>query len=61
MRERRAIQAGRTVGAAEFAAWLSADVSSEFIGPVARSRLVQGALSAYWRVVRALLSASARS
>jgi GT2 family glycosyltransferase len=60
-RERRAIQAGRTVGAAEFAAWLSADVSSEFIGPVARSRLVQGALSAYWRVVRALLSASARS
>jgi GT2 family glycosyltransferase len=55
LRERRAVQATRAVGAAEFASWLSADLDSPFIPAVARSRPVRLLLRGYWRVVRLLL------
>ena len=45
----------RTVSAAEFAAWLTADLDSPFIPAIARSAPVRLALRAYWRVVRLLL------
>ena len=59
-RERREIQAARTVSAAEFAAWLTADLSSPYLGRVASSRGVNLALRAYWRVVLGLLGARAQ-
>lgn len=55
LRERRAIQAQRTVGAAEFASWLTADLDSELISPLARSRPARLLLRSYWRLVRLLL------
>jgi GT2 family glycosyltransferase len=55
LRERRLIQRSRTVGAAEFASWLSADLDSPFIDGAARSLPVRLALRGYWRLVRALL------
>lgn len=55
LRERRRIQRERTVGAAEFASWLTPDLDSPFIAAAARSGPVRLALRAYWRVVRALL------
>ncbi len=57
LRERRAIQRGRTVGAAEFASWLTPDLGSPFIADIARSGPARLALRAYWRAVRALLGA----
>ena len=45
-RERREIQAARTVSAAEFAAWLTADLSSPYLGRVASSRGLNLALRA---------------
>jgi len=55
LRERRQVQATRTVSAAEFASWLSADLDSPFIAGAARSLPVRLALRSYWRVVRVLL------
>ncbi|MEX0973148.1 MAG: glycosyltransferase [Solirubrobacterales bacterium] len=55
LRERRQVQATRTVGAAEFASWLTADLDSPFIPAVARSAPVRLALRAYWRAARFLL------
>jgi N-acetylglucosaminyl-diphospho-decaprenol L-rhamnosyltransferase len=55
LRERRALQASRTVSAARFAAWLTPDLDSPFIPAVARSAPIRLALRAYWRVLRALL------
>ncbi len=57
LRERRRIQRQRTVGAAEFASWLTPDLDSPFIARAARSGPVRLALRAYWRAVRALLGA----
>ena len=57
LRERRQVQATRTVSAAEFAAWLTPDLDSPFIPAVARSAPVRLALRAYWRAVRLLLRA----
>ena len=57
LRERRAIQAQRTVGAGEFAAALTAELSSPYLGAAGRSGLLRGALAAYWRVVLRLLGA----
>jgi GT2 family glycosyltransferase len=54
-RERRRIQRGRTLSASHFAESMVATLDSEYIGPVARSPLVAGALRTYWRAVRALL------
>ncbi|HWO15886.1 MAG TPA: glycosyltransferase family 2 protein [Solirubrobacterales bacterium] len=55
LRERRQVQATRTVSAAEFASWLTADLDSPFIGAAARSAPVRFGLRAYWRTVRFLL------
>ena len=55
LRERRQVQATRTVSAAEFAAWLTPDLDSPFIPGIARSRPVRFALRAYWRLVRSVV------
>lgn len=55
LRERRAIQRERTVGAAEFASWLTPDLDSDLISPLARSRPARLLLRGYWRFVRLLL------
>ena len=55
-RERRAIQATRAIGAAAFAAGLTAELSSEYLGDVARNPWVGRLLGLYWGAVRALLA-----
>lgn len=55
LRERRQVQATRTVSATEFASWLTPDLDSPFIPAIARSLPVRLALRTYWRVVRFLL------
>jgi GT2 family glycosyltransferase len=55
VRERRAVQATRTVSAAQFASWLTPDLGSPFLGRAGRSALLRGALRAYWRLVLAAL------
>jgi GT2 family glycosyltransferase len=57
LRERRQVQATRSVSAAEFAAWLTPDLDSPFIPSVARSVPIRVALRAYWRLVRLALRA----
>lgn len=57
MRERRSIQAARTIDAARFAAGLTDQLSSAYLGDLARSRWVRRALALYWRTVRLLLRA----
>jgi GT2 family glycosyltransferase len=61
LRERRRIQATRTVSAARFARSLTADLDSPFIGGFARSAPVRLALRAYWRAVRLLLRTASNS
>ena len=53
--QRRAIQATRRVGAGAFAAGLTADLSSPYLGAAGRSTALRRALDAYWRAVLALL------
>jgi hypothetical protein len=54
-RERRAVQATRRVSAGEFAAWLSPDLDSPFLGRAGRSPVLRMCLRAYWSgVLRAL-------
>jgi GT2 family glycosyltransferase len=55
LRERRAIQATRTVDAAAFARALTADLDSAYLGGAGRSPLLRRGLRAYWSVVLALL------
>jgi GT2 family glycosyltransferase len=55
--ERREIQRRRTVGAAEFASWLTPDLDSELISPLVRTWPARLALRGYWRLVRLLLRA----
>ncbi len=55
LRERGAIQATRTVSPAEFAAWLTADLDSPYLGRAGRSALLRGLLRGYWRVVLSAL------
>ncbi|HEY5052648.1 MAG TPA: glycosyltransferase family 2 protein, partial [Solirubrobacterales bacterium] len=55
LRERRQVQATRTVSAAEFASWLSADLDSPFIAGPARSTPVRLGLRVYWKAARFLL------
>ena len=57
MRERRAVQATRTVPASEIARHMTAELSSDYLGAAGRNPLLRFALVSYWRVVRALLGA----
>ena len=61
LRERRAIQARRQIGAREFAAALTAELSSPYLGPVAGVAPLRWALRAYWSLVRPLLGAARSS
>jgi GT2 family glycosyltransferase len=58
LRERRAVQATRAIGAAEFAEHLTPNLDSPFIPELARSAPVRLVLRAYWRAVLALLRLS---
>jgi GT2 family glycosyltransferase len=60
LRERRQVQATRTVSAAEFASWLTPDLNSPFIPPIARSFPARQLLRMYWRAVRLLLNGLSR-
>lgn len=55
LRERRQVQATRTVSAAEFATRLTPDLDSPFIPAIARSTPARLLLRSYWRMVRLLL------
>ena len=55
LRERRAIQASRTITAAEFAEWLTPDLDSAYLGRAATFGPLRWALRAYWRLVMAAL------
>jgi N-acetylglucosaminyl-diphospho-decaprenol L-rhamnosyltransferase len=55
LRERRVVQSQRTISASEFAAWLTPDLDSDLISPLARSRPARALLRGYWRLVRLLL------
>jgi GT2 family glycosyltransferase len=57
LRERRAIQAKRTISAGEFATGLVASLDSAYLGAAGRSRVLAAALGVYWRVVLRLLGA----
>jgi hypothetical protein len=57
LRERRMIQATANVGTAEFAAPMTAGLSSPYFGAVGRQPVVRGALALYWRVVLGVLRA----
>jgi GT2 family glycosyltransferase len=54
--DRRRLQAGRTVSAAEFASCLSAELDSAYLGRAGRSAALRWCLRAYWRTARRLLS-----
>ena len=61
LRERREIRRGGRIAAAEFAAALTAELDSPYLGARWRaSRPLRWALRAYWSVVRALLPARLR-
>jgi GT2 family glycosyltransferase len=53
--ERRRIQAASRVTPAAFAAHLTAELSSPFLGPVGRMPLVRWGLRGYWRLVLTVL------
>jgi GT2 family glycosyltransferase len=61
LRERRRVQATRTVSAAQFAAWLTPDLDSPFIPAIARSAPARFLLRGYWRIVCLLLRSTLRS
>jgi N-acetylglucosaminyl-diphospho-decaprenol L-rhamnosyltransferase len=60
---RRAVQAGRKIGAAEFAERLTADLDSPYLGPLAEIEPLAAAQRGYWGLVKLLLGrrAPARS
>jgi len=59
VRERRSIQATRRVDAATFAAAMTAELSSPYLGAVGRNAAAGRALALYWGLVRAALGAGA--
>jgi GT2 family glycosyltransferase len=61
LRERREVQVTRTVSAAEFVTWLTADLDSPFIPSPARSFPIRQLLRLYWRAVRLLLRSAVSS
>ena len=58
LRERRRIQAGRRVSAAQFAAIFTPRLSSAYLGRAGSSRTLNALLSLYWGAVRLALRAS---
>ena len=60
LRERRGIQKRRKATAGEFAAGLTADLDSAYLGPAARSRLLRAALRGYWAIALALVGGRPR-
>jgi GT2 family glycosyltransferase len=56
-RERRTIQATRTIDAATFATAMTDELSSEYLGPLAQNPVVRFAVRGYWTLVRGLLRA----
>jgi GT2 family glycosyltransferase len=60
LRERRQVQATRTVTATEFASWLTPDLDSPFIPGATRAWPVRFVLRTYWRAVRLLLGSPSR-
>jgi GT2 family glycosyltransferase len=58
VRERREIQAGRAIRAAEFAQLLTPDLDSPYLGAAGRSRVIRLGLRAYWRLVLTALRAA---
>jgi N-acetylglucosaminyl-diphospho-decaprenol L-rhamnosyltransferase len=61
LRERRHIQARRRIGAREFAASLTPELSSPYLGWAAASRPLDAAMRAYWALVLALLGGRPRA
>lgn len=57
IRERRVIQSARRVSAAEFAAHLTPELDSAYLGRAADNAALRWALRAYWRLVCSLLRA----
>ena len=55
LRERREVQATRSIRSAEFATWLTPDLDSPFFHGVVESTPIRWSLRAYWRVARWLL------
>jgi len=55
LRERRAVQAQRAIGTAEFARLLTPDLASSYLGRAGRSALLRWALRAYWTAVLKVL------
>jgi len=55
LQERRDVQATRRTSARSFAHALTPDLDSSYLGAPGRSRLLRGALRAYWSAVLALL------
>ncbi|MEA2350915.1 MAG: hypothetical protein QOG86_1856 [Thermoleophilaceae bacterium] len=53
--ERAAVQAGRRIGALEFARLLTPDLASVHLGPIGRLRPLRWAMRAYWQATLALL------
>jgi N-acetylglucosaminyl-diphospho-decaprenol L-rhamnosyltransferase len=59
--ERRSIQSGRRIGAAQFASHLTPDLSSAYLGRAARVTALRRLLRAYWRLVRLALRVASTS
>jgi GT2 family glycosyltransferase len=57
LRERREVQAARSVSALEFARVLTPDLTSPYLGAAGRSRVLRALLRGYWRGVLAVLGA----
>jgi N-acetylglucosaminyl-diphospho-decaprenol L-rhamnosyltransferase len=58
---RRTVQSTRVIGAVAFARWLTADLDSPYLGPLAQVPPLAAAQRAYWALVMRLLSLAARS
>ncbi len=56
LRERRAIQRARRISPGAFAAGLTWEPSSDYLGALGRSRLLRSALRLYWGAVTAVLA-----
>lgn len=55
LRERRCIQRERTISSAQFAAWLTADLDSQFLSKTVQTPIVSSCLRLYWQLVRTIL------